>query len=137
MVIERLGCELEQVWLTLALVSMPFFLILAIPEEARGLLLFFLVLAILVPFAPYSVDVKEHGIVISSVFTTHSVKWSDIQKVRYNDNFKMLTIKSRKHFTVIPFGIWFHTKATNSYFMLMDYINKNVDPEKVHSKRII
>lgn len=131
--IERLGCELDQVWLTLALVSMPMILALAIPEELRGFLIIFAILAFLVPFAPYSVEVKETGISVISFFITTNLEWKDVVSVRYNNTFKLMTIKTDKHFVFIPFGIWIHTRAPESHFMLLDYVNKNVEQPRVRS----
>lgn len=135
--IEKLGCELEQVWLTLALASMPLLLILAVPEGLRGFLIIFVVLSFLVPFAPYMVEVKESGLNVISIFITTSFDWKDVVSVRYNNTFKLMNIRTDKHYIVIPFGIWFHTRAAESHFMLLDYVNKNVDPERIEQAHLI
>lgn len=135
--IERLGCEMEQVWLTLALASMPLMLILAIPEECRWFLVFSAIASILVPFAPYTIAVKETGLKISSVFRTVEISWSDVLNVRYNNPCRLMIIRTDKHYAVIPFGIWIHTRASDGYFMLLDYVNRNVSAHKVKSSKLI
>ena len=135
--IERLGCEMEQVWLTLAFAALPMFLVMAIPEDFRWIILFSAVASLLVPFAPYSVTVKETGLTISSIASSTSINWSDIAKVQYNNPCRLMIIKTENHYAVIPFGIWFHTRASDSFFMLLDYVNKKVPPFKVKASNLI
>lgn len=134
---ERLGCDLEHVWLTMALACMPLFFSFCIPAEFRGIVFVFVLITILILFAPYTVLVTEMGLTISSISKTLVIPWVDIKKVRYNNTFKLLIIHSGRSMAVIPFGIWVDNKASEGYFMLMDYITTRVDQDRVEESSIL
>ncbi len=133
---ERLGCDLEHVWLTMALACMPLFFCFTIPAEWRGIVFIFVIITVLILFAPYTVLVTEMGLTISSISKTLVIPWANIKKVRYNNTCKLLVIYSQRSLAVIPFGIWLHTQASEGYFMLMDYITTRVDPERVEESSL-
>ncbi|HMO20352.1 MAG TPA: hypothetical protein PKD05_15240 [Candidatus Melainabacteria bacterium] len=133
---ERLGCELEHVWLTVALACMPLFFCFGIPAEFRGIVFLFVIAVVLILFAPYTVLVTEAGLTITSISKTMFIRWVDIKKVKYNNTFKLLVIYSVRGIAVIPFGIWVHTGAPEAFYMLMDYVNTRLDVERVEKSSL-
>lgn len=133
---ERLGCDIEHVWLTVALACMPLFFSYAIPAQSRGVIFLFVIIIGFILFAPYTVLVTEMGMTISSISKTIVIPWGEIKKVRYNNTFKLLVIHSSRSMAVIAFGIWIDTRATEGYYMLMDYVHTRIDQDRVEESNL-
>ncbi|MBZ0186874.1 MAG: hypothetical protein K8F91_11565 [Candidatus Obscuribacterales bacterium] len=128
---ERLGCDIEHVWLTAMLLGSPLLLTPMVPESLRWICVLFALLIGLLILAPYSVLVTKGGVSLIAIRATIFIKWDDIVRVKYNGILKIVIIKAGRTVALMPFGIWAYSRSHSDYRAFLDLLNSRLDDKRV------
>lgn len=134
---ERLGCDIEHVFMTVVILSPPLLVSPAVPEPWRWLCLAWAAVLGIIAISPYSVLITDEGISVISIRVTVLIKWKDVVRVRYNHRLRLISIRGVRNSAVLPMGCFIHDRSRDDYFMLVEILQARLEPDRIERSKLL